>query len=328
MAERRLNVLIWMAHHLEASPIIADYVKRLERVFEDHDVRVVEGKDAQPARLEETEVLVTWGLREGTLKAAKRLEWIQFGSAGIDHALTPELLASNIRLTTQKGIFSIPVAEHVLAMALGMCRRMGFYARSQAARRWSREAPGRPVREFQDAVVGVIGMGHIGRELARRCKALGPKIIATRSRSARSDDADIWVEWGELEELLRQSDFVVLCVPQTPDTRRIIGRAQLAQMKPDAVLINISRGAVVDQTALIEGLKSGRPGGACLDVFAEEPLPEDSPLWDMPRVIITPHVSGTTPHYGERGASNVEANLRAFLAGEPMPTEYLRSRGY
>ncbi|MCC6485619.1 MAG: D-2-hydroxyacid dehydrogenase [Armatimonadetes bacterium] len=328
MADRQLNVLIWMAHHLEASDIIAGYVERVRKVFEGHCVRVVQSADAQPEGLEDVEVLVTWGVRPDALQKMKKLEWIQFGSAGINHALTPELLATKIRLTTQKGVFAVPIAEHVMAMILSLCRRLDFFARSQGEHRWTREAPGRRIREFQNATVGIVGMGHIGREVARRCRALGARTVATRSRSASEDEADLWVERSDIGPLLLESDFTVLCVPQTPESQCLIGPSALAQMKPGSVLVNISRGSVVDQSALLEALASGHLGGACLDVFEQEPLAPDSPLWDMPQVIITPHVSGTTPHYGERGAANVAANLNAFLSGQEMPTEYLRSRGY
>ena len=329
MSQRRLKVVLWQARHLEADHIIEDYIARVSRVFEGHDVRIIGGPDNQIDSLEDVEVLVSWGIPRDVFLRAKSLEWIQFGSAGINHTLFTELLQSNVRLTTQKGVFSKPMAEHGLAMALHFCRRFDIYVRQQAHGKWARGIEGGPgVREIEGSTCGVIGMGHIGCEVAAKFRALGARIIATRSKHSTEDMADKWVDKTDIPPLLRQSDWVVIAVPHTPSNIHLIGQEQLDAIKCDGILINLSRGTVVDENALVDALSRDSIGGAGLDVFEQEPLPESSPLWGLPNVLITPHVSGTTPYYGVRGAATVHANLRAFLAGEPMPTEFDRAKGY
>lgn len=328
MTGRRLKVLIWAAHHLEDRPIVDDYIRRVREVFREHYVSEVAGRGAYRGHLEGVEVLVCWGFHPDILKEADSLKWIQFGSAGINHAMTPELLGSAVRLTTQTGLHPVPVAEHALAMMLAVCRRLDVAIANQQHSLWERKSLIPTVREFQGSWVGVVGMGHIGREVARKARALGANIVATRSSQAGPDEADEWVDKADLSPLLAKSDFVVIATPLTPATEGMIGSDQIAAMKPGSVLVNIARGSIVDEVALTDALRSGAIGGACLDSFQEEPLPPGSPLWGLPNVLITPHVAGTTPVYGERGAKIVAANLRAYLAGERMPTEYDRTKGY
>ncbi len=325
---RRLKVLIWVAHNLELPHITEDYVQRVAQVFGGHDVTITHGRDSYRGKLSGVEVLVAWGFHKDILQEAADLRWIQFSSAGIDHALSDELLNSGIRMTTQVGLHAVPVAEQAVAMMLAFARGLHIALRHQSKHLWDRTPVASVMREFEGSCVGIVGMGHIGRTVAFKSRALGARIVATRSSQANADDADEWVDKKDLLPLLSQSDWVVLTAPITQKTRGTIGVDEFDAMKNGAVLVNVARGAIVDEPAMMHALESGKLGGVCLDVFHKEPLQVDSPLWDMPNVIISPHVGGATNLYGLRGAATVADNLKAYLAGEKMPTEFDRVKGY
>lgn len=327
-APRRLRVLMWIARHLEAKSTVHNYAECIRKVFDGHDIEVVSGPEAWRGKMHGVQVLVCWGFSPDLLKEADSLEWVQFGSSGINHALSPELLASPVRIGTLKGVHPIPVAEHVIALILAQARGLRHAIACQLRAEWSPAPIFEQPREVTGSWVGVVGMGRIGREAARRCRALGAHVIATRSSQTSGDEADQWVDRENLDALLAKADWVVLALPQAAGTGALIGERELGLMKPEAVLVNVARGPVVDESALIRALTDGRLGGACLDVFTTEPLPPDSPLWAMENVIITPHTAGASPDYCRRGAQIVAANLKAFLAGERMPTEFDRAKGY
>jgi phosphoglycerate dehydrogenase-like enzyme len=201
------------------------------------------------------------------------------------------------------------------------------FLRAQARHEWLRYMP----KELLGATVGIVGMGHIGEEVARLAKAFGCRIVATRrsvQAATRDALADELLPASELHRLLEVSDYVVLAVPLTPETHGMIGGAELRAMKPDAVLVNIARGAVVDEPALVEALRERLIAGAALDVFEREPLPEDSPLWELDNVIISPHISGGTEIYNQRAVDIFADNLRRYLAGEPLRNVVDPARGY
>jgi phosphoglycerate dehydrogenase-like enzyme len=236
-------------------------------------------------------------------------------------------LGSHILLTNASGVHATPIGEYVLCMMLMFAKGAHTFVRAQQRREWVRYLP----HELYGKTVGVVGLGHIGSEVARLAKAFGCYVIATRrSTSERSSggSVDELLPHSELHELLSRSDFVVLCVPLTPETRGLIGDAELRTMKPGAVLINIARGAVVDEAALIQALKDGTIAGAGLDVFEQEPLPEDSELWSLENAIISPHISGGTEIYNQRAVAIFCENLRRYLAGEPLMNLADVARGY
>ncbi|MCX7855515.1 MAG: D-2-hydroxyacid dehydrogenase [Anaerolineae bacterium] len=279
--------------------------------------------------LEEADVLfLRWGLSpEATrrlIAQTPNLRWVHTISAGVDHLLFPELRESDTILTNASGVFNIPIAETVVAYILAVVKRLPEFWARQREHRWEKL----PLRELRDLTVGIIGLGDIGAEVARLCRAFGMRVLGLRRRPAPSDIADEVMPPDRLHDLLARSDFVVIAVPLTAETRGMIGRAELAAMKPDAWLINISRGAIVDEEALIEALREGRIGGACLDVFVQEPLPPESPLWDLPNVIITPHNSWSSPHIEEREIDLFLENLRRYVAGEPLLNVVDKQAGY
>lgn len=281
------------------------------------------------------EVYFGLGLPRELLRAAleppARLRWIHSGAAGVASLLHPELVERDVVLTNSAGIHAPAMAETVLGMILHFFRGLDHAVRAQHARAWRvdiYEALDSGVREVGGATLGIIGYGGIGRALAQRARALGMHILATR-RTPRPDDGPEVLHGDDASErLLRESDVVAICVPSTSDTRGMIGAAQLAQMKQDAILINVGRGDVVDEDALVRALQQGRLRGAALDVFAQEPLPPDSPLWTLNNVLITPHVSATSPRYWEREMELMLFNLRAYLAGEPLHNRVDIAAGY
>ena len=251
------------------------------------------------------------------LDAATRLKWFQVITAGVDNMAKDGLLDRGFTVTKATGLAAGPIAEYVLGVMLMLAKGLHTAARQQAEHEWQF----RFSAELRGKTCGVVGLGAIGGETARLARAFGMRVVACRRRARVGEDdeeCDALYSYTELERLLAESDYVVLCVPLTEETDRMIGPAQLAAMKPTASLINIARGAVVDQEALIAALRDGTVASAALDVFDPEPLPAESPLWDMPNVIVTPHISGAVEGYGHKAAAIFIRNLRHYLAGEPL----------
>jgi phosphoglycerate dehydrogenase-like enzyme len=257
---------------------------------------------------------------------APRLRWVQLTHAGAER-VDPRLIEQGITFTTAGGLAATPIAEFVMAYVLMFSKGWPGLFRSQQQHRYARFMP----REVLGKTVGIVGMGYIGGEVARLAKAFGCRVIGMRrSFTQRGPDAvaDEGVPPGDLDYLLAESDFVVIAAPLTAETRGMIGAEQLRRMKRSAYLINIARGALVDEAALIQALKEGVIAGAGLDVFAQEPLPPESELWDLDNVLISPHVSGGTEIYNKRATDIFCDNLRRFLAGQPLFNVVDPARGY
>ena len=282
----------------------------------------------------DAEVYLGYGVAEELLRGGPRLRWVHSGAAGVGSSLTPAMRASDVIFTNSAGVHAPPMAETVVGMLLHFLRGLDFAVRNQREGRWD-TAPyyvaGAPLRELSELTVGIVGLGGVGRAVARRVRALGARVLALRRRSGRLpddpfdplagvvalDDVDVLRGEEGLEQLLSRSDAVVLTVPDTPATRGLIDAGALERMKPDAVLVNVARGRVVDEDALLRALEVGRIRGAALDVFAREPLPPEHPFWHLPNVLITPHVSAVTRGYWRRETDLILHNLRCFLADAP-----------
>jgi phosphoglycerate dehydrogenase-like enzyme len=257
-----------------------------------------------------------------------KVRWIQGTSTGIGQLLLRTgLIDSSIIFTTARGIHAKPLADFVL-MAILWFAKDGFrMVRDQAAHRWMRYC-GHDVR---GATVGIVGFGTIGREVARACRAMGMRVVATKRTVGPGDhdaEADRLVPLADLASLLGVSDYVVLAVPQTPQTERLLGRKELTATKRGAVLINVARGAVLDQDAVITALRDGRLGGAALDVLSTEPPAADSPLWNMPNVLLSPHSASTVNSENARLTELLCDNLIRYLSGEPLLNAFDRERLY
>jgi D-3-phosphoglycerate dehydrogenase len=246
---------------------------------------------------------------------AGRLTWIQSSAAGMDHCLTPEVVDSPIQVTSASGLFADQVAEQTLALLLGLLRGLPVFFRAAQQREFIR----RPTADLHQATVGIIGFGGNGRRLAELLAPFRTRLLATDYFPVdRPDYVERLLPPTGLLEVLGQSDVVILCVPLTSQTRHMIDAAALRATKPGAILINVARGPVVDESALVEALESGQLSGAGLDVTEVEPLPEDSRLWDLSNVIITPHVGAQSKRRIDDATDLFCDNLRRFRSGRPL----------
>jgi phosphoglycerate dehydrogenase-like enzyme len=290
----------------------------------------------------EVEVLYTTNLLPAP-EQAPRLKWVQGHWAGVDSVIAHPLV-QRVTLTTASGVHASNLAEYVLMMMLAwghhLPRMLEHQRRAEwPEQRWQAFVP----RELRGATVGIVGYGSIGREVARLARAFGMRVLAVkREAGQRADEgwqlsnagdasgalADRVYASAELRAMLPECDYVALILPLTPETHHLIGAEALRAMKREAVLINIGRGAVVDEAALIAALQNGVIGGAALDVFEREPLPADSPLWKLPNVILSPHVGGFTPEYDARAMQLFAENLRRYAQGERLMNVVEVKRGY
>lgn len=257
-----------------------------------------------------------------------RLKWVHLGGAGIEHYEPSGVFEGNVTVTNSRGTAAVPIAEHTLAFMFMLAKNAPRVFSNKQDRRWERF----DTMELRDRVVGIIGLGAIGGELARLAKGLGMKVIATRRSATRRESNVFGVDElyprSELARMLSASDFVVIAAPITPETMRMIGEAELRIMKPTAYLINIARGQIVDESALVKALKEGWIAGAGLDAFEIEPLPGDSELWKLPNVILTSHMANATDTRSRRVVGLFCDNLRRYLAGEPLLNTIDRQKGY
>jgi phosphoglycerate dehydrogenase-like enzyme len=303
------------------------------------------GPAASPAALQavrDAEVYLGYGVPADLLRAGGRLRWVHSGAAGVRASLTPEMLERAVVFTNSAGIHGPAVAETVLAYLLYFARGLDHAVAGQVRRAWEPEAlavADSPVRELGRSTVGIIGLGGIGRAVAQRVLALGARVVAMRRRpeagagmavgsAAGSGAAELLTGGDALRRLLRASHYVVLSLPETPRTRGLMGPEELTWMREDGVLVNVSRGGLIDEEALLAALRSGRIRGAALDVFATEPLPRDHPLRDAPNLLITPHISAYTHHFWERESGLILENIRRYLAGDPLLNMVDKREGY
>ena len=272
------------------------------------------------------------------LARAPRLNYVHSASAGVERALTPAARERGIVITNARGVFSRPIAEYVLMMILAVSRRLPGLLELQRERTWQ------PLEgvELRDVTVGIVGLGSMGRAVGALATAFGCRVVAVRRRSEAGTSGSGDSEersFGEimldrvggpesLPELLGESDFVVLAAPLTAATEDMIDAAALDAMKPTAWLINVARGRLVDERALLDALRDGRIGGAVLDTFREEPLPPTSPFYDLPNVIVTPHTSWSSGRVLDRSVELFCDNLRRYAAGEPLLNVVDPTAGY
>ena len=285
-------------------------------------LHVASTPDEAAAHIGAAEVLYAWKFPPDLYAKAGRLRWLQAMGAGVDWALVPAL-PPRVVVTRTPGIFGPWMVEYVLGWCLSITQRMATYREAQGRHAWIQEVL--PER-LAGKTMAVVGLGDIGRALARRARSLGMRVIGV-SRSGRAAyGVDRVHPVRALGRALAEADFVVLVLPLTEATRGLVGTAQLGAMRPTAWLLNVSRGAVVDEAALVQALAARRIGGAILDVFAREPLPPEHPLWGLDNAVITPHISG--PSTPEEIAPVFDDNLARYLAGRRLRHVVDRRRGY
>lgn len=282
--------------------------------------------------LPDTDIFVGLLLRPEQLNQAARLKWVHTTSAGVGQLMYPEFRNSGITLTNASGVHAPAMAEHIAGMIVAMARDFPGAMRFQAQRKWGQQeiwdGPSRP-RELSGTVALIVGFGAVGRAVAERLRAFGMRIWAvTHSGKADGSLAERVFPAAQLKAALPDADYVILAAPETPETHHLMGAEQLAAMKPSAILVNVARGSLVDQDALIAALEKRAIAGAALDVASPEPLPPESPLWSLNNVFITPHTSGISDRIWQRQTELLIDNLERWFKGEPLRNRVDLARGY
>ena len=284
-------------------------------------------KEQLDALLSEAEIIYGLRLPDNVIARAPNLKWLQTTSAGVDRFLDDEFRRSSVIITNVSGIHATPIGEFVLGLMLMFAKQAPSCFHMKQERQWKPFMP----TVLHSKTVGIVGLGSIGREVARLAKAFGMRVVATR-RSARQSKRARYVDLlfapDQLLQLLSESDFVVLTLPLTPESYRIIGEVELRSMKPTAYLINVARGNLIDEAALVHALDEHLIAGAGLDVFATEPLPADSRLWELSNVIFSPHVAGGMEQYMEQANAVFCENLSRYLSGKRLVNVVDKKKGY
>lgn len=305
------------------------YVEQIRKISSHNDV-IQEGDESILINaIKNAEIVFAGKMTQKMMQAAKKLKWIHSTGAGIDRFLIiPEIVEGPVTLTNSSGVHPTPISEHVLAFMLTFTRKFKTFILAQHEEVWYRSNE-IPMEELEGKTIGIIGLGAIGSEIARKAKCFGMTVVATKKHMTdKPPFVDELLPDSDLKPLLQRSDFVVIAVPLTPETKDMIGEEELETMKRTAYIINVARGKVIKQAALIKALKEKKIAGAGLDVFEEEPLSSSSELWTMENVVITPHRAGDTIHYWKRATDIFCENLRRYIDNEEMVNLVDKKFGY
>lgn len=311
--------------------------ERLEAALGSDNLLLVRGPDALKQALEshpQADIVCTFSPPANLYELAPHIRWIALASAGAEHALRAGLVRPDSAIvTTANGVHAVPISEYVLSTMLMWAHHWPHMLDMKRSHSWADPDERNRLRaqELYGSTLSVIGLGAIGRRIAQLGRNFGMRVLAVRRSGAAGDtdpDVDELLPSARLGDLLAASDYVVVSLPSTPESHHLLGAGQLHQMKPTAFLVNIARGEIIDEQALIQALQDGTIAGAALDVFETEPLPAKSPLWGMPNVIISPHVSGSSDRYSERLTDLLLDNLARFREGRPLRNVVDPTRGY
>ncbi len=301
-------------------------LQAIQEVVPDWDIYT--GKDIAEENLNKAEILVHWRESQANKYVnSNKLKWVQSWSAGVDYLDLDHLQKNDIHLTSASGVHAYPISETIFAYMLGFTRLIHTYIRQQQEKKWYHA---NLKAEIHEKTIGIVGVGEIGKETAKIAQAFGMKVLGVRHSGRDVDYVDEMYTPSDLSLVLERSDFVVVTLPLTKETHHMFGKEQFAQMKNSAFFVNIGRGSIVDETALISALQQKEIGGAGLDVFESEPLQSDSPLWEMDNVIITPHSAGATEYYTNRVIQDIFIpNLKSYLVkGAPTINVFQHNLGY
>jgi len=328
-----MKLLIVVHHRFDLWNVPAWFEERLREDFPGLQVLVRDNYDSVHEDLRDAEVLFTISLRADQFAAAHSVRWIHAPTAAVHQFLFPELIGSDVVLTNSREVHGPVVAEHVIALMFALARKIPQSVVMQQNKVWGQGEIWREVwhpGEIAGATLGLIGVGSIGGRVAKMASALGMRVIAVREHVEKGSPEGVEAVYAPsaIDEMLKQSDYVVLAAPLVAQTQGLVNAARLAAMKPTAFLINVGRGAQVDEVALADALRNQRIAGAALDVFEKEPLPPDSPLWDLENLLITPHTGGLTEKLWHRHYELFSQNLRRYLAGQPLQFVVDKRRGY
>lgn len=322
-----------------------DWLARLRSLAPGWHIEQVQSDAITPEQWRRVEVLYWAGRTLPAPVHVPALRWVQLHSAGANRVLTEPLFQTDVVFSTTSGIHAVNMAEYVFAMLLAWTHRVPRLLEWQARGEWPPDEQRWPLfvpEELWGKTLGIVGYGSIGRQVARLAKGLGMRVRALGRRDHPHDDGFILPGAGdpegtlperyyrpeELHDMLAVSDFVVIALPLTRQTEGLFDARAFAAMRPGAFLVNVARGEVCDAEALFRALRDGRIAGAALDVFAEEPLPPESPFWGLPNVLLSPHISGFTPEYDHRCMQVFAANLQRYLGGQPLLNVIDKARGY
>ncbi len=327
-----MKLLIALYHRFELWQMPEWFSERLRREFPQLEVVHLRNYDRVPDEISDADIAISWSLRGEQIKAAGKLRWIHSTAAAVHQLMTPELRVSDIVVTNARDVHGPVVAEHAIALVFALAKRLPQAVHYQQQKHWAQHdlwnTQPRP-RELSGATMTILGMGGIGRPLAKLAKSLRMRVVAVREHPERGNEvADAVYGFGELDQALGEGDFIVLAVPVTPKTHHLMNAERLAQLRPEAYLINVGRGVLIDEEALVQSLHAKRFAGAALDVTTEEPLAPESPLWHMENVLITPHIAGLTERMWERHYEHYTRNFRRYLAGEPLLWVVDKQGGY
>jgi phosphoglycerate dehydrogenase-like enzyme len=308
------------------------HVERLTREFPAHTFLHARDEREALAIAAPADVAFSVQINPEILRITPRLRWIHSPAAGIAGMLYPEMIASPVVITNSRGTSADTMAEHVIAVTLALFRRLPLAFQRQAEKTWAQDEIASPPgnRRLEGSHVVLVGLGEIGSATARRLHALGAIVTGVRRRTDAPVPPGVSAvrPSEDLLSVLPHADVVVIAAPQTSGTRGMIGEGAFAAMKQDAVLVNVSRGGLIDETALGAALTSGRLAGAALDVLRNEPLPPDSPLWNVPNLLITPHTSGFRPDHWDAVTTLFADNLRRFERGDTLLNVVDKQAGY
>lgn len=327
-----MKLLIVLHHRFHLWQAPTWFSERLRRDFPDIEVVHLSDYSRINEEIADADIVIGWSLRGEQIQAAKKLKWIHSTATAVHALMSDELRRSKIVVTNARDVHGPVVAEHALALIFALAKRLPHAMRYQQQKQWAQkdlwEASPAPL-EIRGATLTVAGLGGIGRPLSKLAKCVGMRVVAVREHPGSTvESVDQIFGFDEMETALRQADFVVLALPVTPRTERLMNATRLANLKPEAYLINVGRGVLIDEPALIEALRKRSFAGAALDVTTQEPLPPDSPLWNMDNVMITPHIAGLTDKMWDRHYDAFTQNLKRFRKGEPLLWEVDTQHGY
>ena len=327
-----MKLVIVLHHRFELWQAPQWFAERLARDFPQLEVVHLADYNRVNTEIAEADIAISWSLRGEQIAAAKKLKWIHSTATAVHALMSDELRASDIVVTNARDVHGPVVAEHAMALVFALAKRLPQAMRYQQQKHWAQEdiwsASPRP-RELKGATMTIVGLGGIGRPLAKMASALGMHVIGVRDHPERSCECVEAIHgFDKLNEALSEADFVALALPVTPKTHHLLNAARLARLRPDAYLINVGRGVLIDEEALVNALQKRSFAGAALDVTEREPLPPNSPLWQMDNVFITPHIAGLTEQMWERHYAAFTENLRRFLKNEPLLWIVDKRKGY
>ncbi|WP_405171878.1 D-2-hydroxyacid dehydrogenase [Paenibacillus sp. FSL H8-0280] len=293
--------------------------QRIQNAAPEYTLKFGKAKELDPAELKEAEIILGWSplVTEHALKQDGLLKWVQVWSAGVDNLPFADLQQKNVQVTSANGVHAIPITEIILGMMLSHSRWLRQAMLHQQQAEW--KAPAKPLPELHGKTAVIVGVGEIGTETARILKALGMRTIGVRRSGKDVPNVDQMYDMTGLHEALSQGDYVINILPLTDETKHIYDQTAFEQFRSGACFVNVGRGPSVKTEALLNALQNGKVAFAALDVFEEEPLPADHPLWGMDNVLITPHIAGSTEQYADRAVDIFIKNLEAYVAGDTLP---------